>query len=286
MKLSSWVLTGMSIIALPTPVNGAGMNVAVAPMMVNAASDARKGVKLYYRSQQIHVRKTKLSNCDTMTPKQVQDILKDYPNVLVICDKQNSILYPSVLDEDGYKSSKKSNANLFTEVSVSAGRREAPIQIPLLKCLYFPNSGTGAVEVRVTTGGGISGSIDGGVSIPIPSFGISAQVGTGAGVSGSVYVDHACNTNLSGVRPMLTLSTFNTTVKTRNWVLSDKNRKAVQKGKWQQQELTLLTGNAPMVSCVSEDYVSGVCEWTEQSIKKEIGQTIRIGNAAPNSNAL
>lgn len=268
--------------ALPTPEEAPAFAVSIEKITLNdsnifnvAATPQKTGINLYRNNMALNVKRKSVADCDKITLKQVKAILKDYPQVLVLCEKQKSVLYPSILDQE-FETVPKTKVFNFTEVAAKVSTDHGAIQFPLAPCLTFPYlEGTGVVEVRVTVGVGSGGSLEIGGGYPFPWFGVNAATSVAVGSSGSIYVDHTCSTNLTGVRPLLSIATVQTQIKARQWQLADQ-KKFAQKSKWYKSKNKLLTDDAPLISCVSESYVPGICNLPERQAMEEDGEFLQL----------
>lgn len=217
------------------------------------------------------VRQWRVADCDNFSRQQMSMVLKYYPFVQVVCEEQGLLLYPSVLDQTPTGPQAKGGGLLFQswtttyhfkEFKIEIEGRETSLTLPLAHCITFSDeAGPATTEVRLTIsaffkgGAGLSGGV------PIPFFGIESGFGTSVGTTGSVYINHACNRKTASVRPFISLKKYELTIRTREWKVKPNRRQFIVRQDWEENELTVLSRRAPVLSCVSELYVPDVCGW-------------------------
>lgn len=114
-----------------------------------------------------------ISDCESFSREQMAAVIRYYPYVEVVCEKQNSLLYPSVLDDsptgpkqpdatDWYLT--KLTSYRFKEFKIEVEAEETFLKMPLAQCVAFSHEEAPATtEVRLTIAGspkvtpGISG---------------------------------------------------------------------------------------------------------------------------------
>lgn len=214
-----------------------------------------------------------ISDCESFSREQMAAVIRYYPYVEVVCEKQNSLLYPSVLDDsptgpkqpdatDWYLT--KLTSYRFKEFKIEVEAEETFLKMPLAQCVAFSHEEAPATtEVRLTIAGSpkVTPGISGGM--PIPYFGISSGFTAGLGVTASIYVNHACNGKTAPVRPFISLATIKLRICSRQWKVNFHRYNFIKKLEWEEDEFTLLGRRAPVLSCVSELYQPGVCGWTD-----------------------
>lgn len=230
-----------------------------------------------------HVKQWRIQNCDTFTQAQMEAVVGSYPYVQVYCEAQSLILYPASLD--GIQSSRFKylpkllgmlGTYYFREFRIKAVSNDTALIMPLALCLSFSNEQSAArteVRLALSVSPRLGGSGTGG--IPFPMFGINSGLGAELGVGGSVYVNHVCNRRQAAVRPFISIRVMNLTVSTRDWTVKMHSKKFIEKLKWVDENYTVMSRRAPIVSCVSELYVPGVCTWASRPIDGERLKAIR-----------
>lgn len=227
------------------------------------------------------VKRLRVASCETITPEQMKVLVSEYPNFIVTCEKEMTILYPSELDYEGgqaremKKDSKKKDNLKFTELKVTAKRDEESLRIPLFQCIHASHTNTsGSVEFKFTIGKtkGKSKTVNAG--IPLPNFGISTSLGITNAVSRLFVIDHSCNFDGYAVRPIVAMTTMKVGFKQREWEVSKTNE--VKKGKWKKLDRVVFTDEAPLFSCHSELYVPDICKWPADRARDEDGDEVRI----------
>lgn len=232
------------------------------------------------------IKRMRMANCTTVTPVQIEAMLAEYPNFIVTCEKELSLLYPTELDEEqptekgifgtSFKLNLGRKYNL-TEMKVTVKEDLDTLRIPLFLCIYASHTNTsGSIEFKFTIGGGTSGSgsVTGG--LPIPAFGIKSSLGVGGSFSRKFVIDHSCNFDGYGTRPTIAMTTMEVHVELRRWLVSAKATKPPQISKWQKYNRVVFTDDAPTFSCLSELYVPGVCNWPADRARDEDGDEVAI----------
>lgn len=213
----------------------------------------------------VETQKIPIWDCDQITPDEVRTAIEEYPAVEIYCEQQNSIVYPSVLDgaeEVRYGPFLGLQTYKFTEFAIERVDNTSSLKIPLALCMdHLSAQSTGSVEVRLNFGLGllISGGLT--ATLPLPYVGFSSAIGGQYGVSGSILVGDSCKYLGSPVRPFISVDAVNTTFHVRQWVFGPYKTPSVKKSPWSTHTEPALARKAPLVSCVSEQYLPGVCEW-------------------------
>lgn len=238
------------------------------------------------------IKRMRMSSCEAITKAQVERLITEYPNFIVTCEKEMTLLYPSEIDKASIQRKltsvqkklkmseviQKSLGKIqFTEMEVSLKQELDSLQILLSSCIYLSNkNASGALEFKFTIGAG--GATTGGVTVgaPIPFFGIKSAMGIGTSLSRKFVIDHSCNFDGYGVRPVVTLTTIEFHVRSRIWEVGQFPTIGWKKSKWNNQKQAVFTDDAPIFSCLSELYVPGVCRWPSDRARDEDGDEVRI----------
>lgn len=227
------------------------------------------------------VKRLRVASCEKITTDQMKVLVSEYPNFIVTCEKEMTILYPSELDyevgraKEMKKDSKRKENLKFTELKVIARRDEETFRIPLFQCIYASHTNaSGSIEFKFTIGNtkGKSKKINAG--IPIPHFGISYSLGISNAVSRLFVIHHSCNFDEYAVRPIIAMTTTKVSFKQREWDIS--KTKEGKGGKWKKLDRVVFTDEAPLFFCLSELYVPDVCNWPADRARDEDGDEVRI----------
>lgn len=249
-----------------------GKNVDNKPNVAGLAATVMNEVK----PSATQVRRWRLEDCDNFNLAQMNHVLQFYPLVQVICEKQGLIIYPEALDETslGPHSTSKSwretfgREFFFKEFMIKTNESETSHKYPLAQCTEFSDEmGLATTEVRITISGSAKGGPELSYGAPIPYFGLNSAVGASHGVTGSMYISHGCNQKQALARPFISLKTLSLTISTRRWTVRPSRKNFIKKTSWNKIPFTALSSKAPVVSCVSELYVPGVCSWDMENSK-------------------
>lgn len=214
-----------------------------------------------------------ISDCESFSKQQMAAVIRYYPYVEVVCEKQNSLFYPAALDDsptgpkqpdatDWYLT--KLTSYRFKEFKIEVEAEETSLKMPLAQCIAFSHEEAPATtEVRLTIAGSPKVTPGVGGGMPIPYFGINSGFSAGLGITASIYVNHACNGKTAPVRPFISLTTIKLRICSRQWKVNLHRYNFIKKLEWEEGEFTLLGRRAPLLSCVSELYEPGVCGWTD-----------------------
>lgn len=242
---------------------------------------------IYVSDEQVHINRFRTADCDRIDRKKLRRLIYDYPNVVLTCEKQMTVVYPAELNEDRYAShldnvpkrwtdclAGKRNCHkyFFTEVSVNMTQKVTDFQFPLTSCVSFPEEKhTGFSEIAIAFAHGRSGLTSKGVSLALPFFTLSYIDLGELSHQKIIALNHACDFDKSGSRPVVSISTVTANVNDRLWVVDMRRKHPVIKFLWRESESEFFSPQAPLVSCVSETYVPGVCEWDEAQARDPWG---------------
>lgn len=225
----------------------------------------------------------KISSCETISKSQMNHMMAEYPNFIVTCEKEKTLLYPSELDDEVKQKNpfsdtiQKLGKYQLTELAVTLKAELDKFQVLLSPCVYLSYKNTsGALEFKFTIngGGGTQGEVT--VGAPIPLLGIKTSLGLKSSLAKSFVIDHSCTFNGYGVRPVVSLTTVECRVKSRKWEVTQFPTTSWSKGMWDKRNQVVFTDDAPVFSCVSELYVPGVCQWPSDRARAEDGEELRI----------
>lgn len=231
------------------------------------------------------IKRMRVASCEAITGSQVDYMLSEYPNFLVICEKEGTLLYPTELDNENVQAAgmramvkaKVSREYRLTEMKITLREESDVLQIPLSPCIYVSGENTtGSIEFKFTLGAGFgqSGGVDLGLTFPF--LGVSSSLGVGNAKVRRFVIDHSCAFDGYGVRPVVSMTTIDFAVKMRTWQVRARSRKPPKKSDWEAIEQMWFSNHAPVFSCVSELHVPGVCLWPQDRAKAEDGTEIRI----------
>lgn len=230
------------------------------------------------------IRRIRIASCEAITKSQMSHMMDQYPNFIVTCEKEMTLLYPSELDDDFQEKltlsdtiQKTFGKHKLTELAVILVKDSEILKVLLSPCIYLSkNTTSGALEFKFTISGGADtqGSVT--IGAPIPHLGIKTSLGSKTALVKSFVLDHSCTFKGYGVRPVVSLATVETRIKSRNWQVTRFPNFNWVKSKWDKRNQKVFTDDAPIFSCVSELYVPGVCRWPSDRAREEDGEEVRV----------
>lgn len=247
---------------------------------------------IYVSDEKVHITRFKTTDCDQIDRKKLRSLLQEYPNVVLTCEKQMTVLYPAQLNEDIYTKhlgnvpkrwtdcidgKRNCHKYFFTEVAINMTQGATNFSIPLASCVKFPEEKhTGFSEISIALAHGRSGLTSKGLSLALP---MATLTYTDLGENSQqkvIVLDHACDFDKSGSRPVVSLSTVTGKIKDRLWVVDMRRKHAVVRFPWRESENEFFSPRVPLVACVSETYVPGICEWDQAQAMDPWGEAIPI----------
>lgn len=230
------------------------------------------------------IKRIRVASCDAITKSQMGHLMDQYPNFLVTCEKEMTLLYPSELDDEFQEKltlsdtiQKTFGKYQLTELAVILVKDSEMLKVLLSPCIYLSkNTTSGALEFKFTISGGAGtqGSVT--VGAPIPHLGIKTSLGSKTTLVKSFVLDHSCTFKGYGVRPVVSLATVETRIQNRKWQVTRFPKFSWVKSKWDKRNQKVFTDDGPIFSCVSELYVPGVCRWPSDRAREEDGEEVRV----------
>lgn len=225
-----------------------------------------------------------IDTCEHLSSKYMASVVTLYPNVTIFCEYEDSILYPSELDGPEFMAERLkelpkpswfeslfgSKQYYFTELNRISECKGPHINIPLFPCSRANiANGTSSSEVSFTLSFAKSklAGISGGVTLP--RFGLSTSLLPGKAYSNDQVIDFTCKFQEYGTRPFMRFATTKVTVKSRLWTVDATRDTKVQKYDWTVSQHESITDDSASLSCISEMYVAGVCEWIEEQREED-----------------
>lgn len=229
------------------------------------------------------VTRFKTADCDQIDRKKLRSLIHEYPNVVLTCEKQMTVVYPAELNEEIYPNQledvpkrwadcmagrRNCHKYFFTEVSINMTQQVTDFRFPLTSCATFPEEKTtGFSEIAITLAQGRGGLTSKGISLTLPFIAPSFTELGEINHQKVIVLDHACDFDRSGSRPVASISTVTANVKDRLWVVNMRRKHPVMRFPWRESQSEVFSPKAPLVACVSEMYVPGVCEWDQEQAR-------------------
>lgn len=245
---------------------------------------------IYMSDEKVHITRFKTADCDQITRQKLYSLIYEYPNVILTCEKQMTVLYPAKFNEDTYTShlddvpqrwndcidgKRKCLKYFFTEVSINMTERVTDFRYPVMPCVRFPEEKhTGFSEIALGLARSRSGLTSKGISLVLPLITLTFSDLGEISSQKVILLDHTCDFDQIGNRPVVSFSTVTGRVHDRLWVVDMRKRQPVVRYPWRESESEFFSPLAPLVACVSERYVPGVCEWDQEQAMDPWGEAV------------
>lgn len=250
--------------------------------------------QIYLSEKPIPATRFKAAECGKISRKQLVNLVSDYPNVVLVCEKEQTVLYPAQHNEDLYADKlqgvpqkykpciagkKGCRKYFFTEVAINTTEDTSDFRFPLASCVSLPGKNTsGITEIALSIFYGRTGSSSYGIAWSTPW--LLALYGTSSEFTNSkmISLDHLCNFNSTFTRPVLSVSTMKAIVRDRLWAVDLRRKNPIFKFDWRNSTLEVFTSQAPFLSCVSQTFVPGICDWDLDQAKDRLGNLVDVIN--------